>query len=202
MLRRRNPTAGGASVGAGIPPHHITAFSASSAHTQRASAKVRFRTEMLDEEEDMANLIRQRGNEYGSVTKRPRRCGWFDAVATRYAAELNGFNSLALTKLDVLDALAEIKVCVGYEINGKRVDTFPAVAQDLREIKPIYETLEGWQSETLGVTKIEDLPSKARAYVEFLSNSIGVEIGLISTGPERDQTILLQNSVMESWFKG
>ena len=91
----------------------------------------------------MANLIRQRGNEYGSVTKRPRRCGWFDAVSTRYAAELNGFDSVALTKLDVLDALEEIKVCVGYEINGERVDTFPAVAQDLASIKPIYETLEG-----------------------------------------------------------
>jgi adenylosuccinate synthase len=155
---------------------------------------------MLDEEEEMANLIRKRGNEYGSVTKRPRRCGWFDAVATKYAAELNGFNSLALTKLDVLDALDEIKVCVGYEIDGERVETFPAVSQELDKIKPIYENLEGWKSETLGVTKIEDLPAKAREYVEFLSNSINVEIGLISTGPERDQTIILQDSVMESWF--
>jgi adenylosuccinate synthase len=156
---------------------------------------------MLDSEEDMANLIRQRGNEYGSVTKRPRRCGWFDAVATKYAAELNGFNSVALTKLDVLDALDEIKVCIGYEIDGKRIDTFPAVSQELAKIKPIYETLEGWKSETLGITKIEELPTKAREYVEFLSNSIGVEIGLISTGPERDQTIILQDSVMESWFR-
>ncbi|MEP6901569.1 MAG: adenylosuccinate synthetase, partial [Actinomycetota bacterium] len=160
-----------------------------------------FPTEMLDAEEEMANLIRKRGNEYGSVTKRPRRCGWFDAVATKYAAELNGFDSLALTKLDVLDALEEIKVCVGYEIDGRRMDTFPAVSYDLAKIKPVYETLEGWQSETLGTTKIEDLPVKAREYVEFLSNSIGVEIGLISTGPERDQTIILPDSVMESWFK-
>jgi len=156
---------------------------------------------MLDTEEDMANLIRQRGNEYGSVTKRPRRCGWFDAVATKYAAELNGFDSLALTKLDVLDALERIKVCVGYEIDGKRVETFPAVSQDLQKIKPIYETLEGWKSETLGVTKFEDLPMKAREYVGFLSTSIGVEIGLISTGPERDQTIILPDSTMEGWFK-
>jgi adenylosuccinate synthase len=155
---------------------------------------------MLEEEETMANLIRQRGNEYGSVTKRPRRCGWFDAVATKYAAELNGFNSVALTKLDVLDALDEIKVCTGYEIDGEIIETFPAVSQDLQRIKPIYETLEGWKAETLGITKIEDLPVKAREYVDFLSNSIGVEIGLISTGPERDQTIILQNSVMESWF--
>jgi adenylosuccinate synthase len=196
-----NPTAGGASVGAGIPPHHITGVLGIVRTYATRVGEGPFPTEMLDSEENMANLIRQRGNEYGSVTKRPRRCGWFDAVATKYAAELNGFNSVALTKLDVLDALDEIKVCVGYEIDGKRVDTFPAVSQELAKIKPIYETLEGWKSETLGITKIEELPTKAREYVEFLSNSIGVEIGLISTGPERDQTIILQDSVMESWFK-
>lgn len=196
-----NPTAGGAAVGAGIPPHHITGVLGIVRTYATRVGEGPFPTEMLDAEEDMANLIRQRGNEYGSVTKRPRRCGWFDAVATRYAAELNGFNSVALTKLDVLDALDEIKVCVGYEIDGKRIDTFPAVSMDLAKIKPIYETLEGWKSETLGITDIEDLPAKAREYVEFLSKSIGVEIGLISTGPERDQTIILQDSVMESWFK-
>ncbi|HLM59239.1 MAG TPA: adenylosuccinate synthase [Pyrinomonadaceae bacterium] len=195
-----NPTAGGAAVGAGIPPHHITGVLGIVRTYATRVGEGPFPTEMLEEEEAMANLIRQRGNEYGSVTKRPRRCGWFDAVATKYAAELNGFNSVALTKLDVLDALEEIKVCVGYEIDGERIETFPAVSQDLQRIKPIYETLEGWKAETLGITKVEDLPAKAREYVEFLSNSIGVEIGLISTGPERDQTIILQNSVMESWF--
>jgi adenylosuccinate synthase len=195
-----NPTAGGASVGAGIPPHHITGVLGIVRTYATRVGEGPFPTEMLDVEEDTANLIRRRGNEYGSVTKRPRRCGWFDAVATKYAAELNGFNSIALTKLDVLDALEEIRVCVGYEIDGRRVDTFPAVAQDLRNIKPIYETLEGWKSETLGITKFAELPEKAREYVEFLSNSIGVEIGLISTGPERDQTIILQDSIMESWF--
>ncbi|HEY0428621.1 MAG TPA: adenylosuccinate synthase [Pyrinomonadaceae bacterium] len=196
-----NPTAGGASVGAGIPPHHITGVLGIVRTYATRVGEGPFPTEMLDEEEDIANLIRKRGNEYGSVTKRPRRCGWFDAVATKYAAELNGFDSVALTKLDVLDALDEIKVCVGYEIKGDKVDTFPAVANDLQQIKPIYETLEGWKTETLGITKIEDLPENARKYVEFLSNSIGVEIGLISTGPERDQTIILEDSVMEGWFK-
>jgi adenylosuccinate synthase len=196
-----NPTAGGASVGAGIPPHHISGVLGIVRTYATRVGEGPFPTEMLEREEDMANLIRQRGNEYGSVTKRPRRCGWFDAVATRYAAELNGFDSIALTKLDVLDALDEIKVCVGYQINGERVDTFPAVAQDLIAIEPIYATLEGWKSETVGITKLEDLPAKAREYVEFLSGSIGVEIGLISTGPERDQTIILPDSVMESWFK-
>lgn len=196
-----NPTAGGASVGAGIPPHHISGVLGIVRTYMTRVGEGPFPTEMTGDEEDMANLIRQRGNEYGSVTKRPRRCGWFDAIATRYAAELNGFNSLALTKLDVLDALEEIKVCVGYEIDGGRIETFPAVSQDLEKIKPIYETLPGWKSNTVGVTRIEDLPEKARDYVDFLSVSIGVEIGLISTGPERDQTIILPDSTMESWFK-
>jgi adenylosuccinate synthase len=160
-----------------------------------------FPTEMVDAEEDTANLIRQRGNEYGSVTKRPRRCGWFDAVATKYAAELNGFDSIALTKLDVLDALDEIKVCVGYEVDGKRIDTFPAVSHDLRMIKPVYETLAGWKADTLGTTEFDNLPARAQEYVRFLSDQIGVEIGLISTGPERDQTIILPESVMEGWFR-
>jgi adenylosuccinate synthase len=196
-----NPTAGGAAVGLGIPPHSITGVLGIVRTYATRVGEGPFPTEMLAEEEDMANLIRKRGNEYGSVTKRPRRCGWFDAVATRYATEINGFNSIALTKLDVLDALPEIKVCVGYKLRGEVIETFPSVSQDLEQIEPIYETLEGWQSETLGITKLEDLPTKAREYVEFLSKSIDVEIGLISTGPERNQTIIVENSVMENWLK-
>ncbi len=195
-----NPTAGGASVGAGIPPHHITGVLGIVRTYATRVGEGPFPTEMLDSEEPIAHLIRERGNEYGSVTKRPRRCGWFDAVATRYAAELNGFDSIALTKLDVLDELDEVKVCVAYEIEGRRIDTFPAVSHDLRQIKPVYETLEGWKSSTVGLTDFEKLPAKARSYVDFLSHSIGVEIGLISTGPERDQTILINDSVMEGWF--
>ncbi len=196
-----NPTAGGAAVGAGIPPHHISGVLGIVRTYATRVGEGPFPTEMLADEEEMANLIRTRGNEFGSVTKRPRRCGWFDALATRYAAELNGFNSMALTKIDVLDALDEIKVCVGYEIDGEKIDTFPAVSLDLQKIKPVYKTLKGWKSETLGITKLEDLPVNARKYVDFLSESVEVEIGLISTGPERDQTIILQDSVMESWFK-
>jgi adenylosuccinate synthase len=195
-----NPTAGGASVGAGIPPHHITGVLGIVRTYATRVGEGPFPTEMLDVEEDMANLIRQRGNEYGSVTKRPRRCGWFDAVSTRYAAELNGFDSVALTKLDVLDALEEIKVCVGYQIDDKRIDTFPAVSSELRQIVPVYATLPGWMSDTVGTTEFDLLPPNARKYVEFLSAEIGVEIGLISTGPERDQTIILRESVMEGWF--
>ena len=196
-----NPTAGGASVGAGIPPHHITGVLGIVRTYATRVGEGPFPTEMVDDEEETADLIRQRGNEYGSVTKRPRRCGWFDAVATRYAAELNGFDSVALTKLDVLDTLAKVRVCTGYEINGKRIDTFPAVSNELRLIKPIYETLPGWQSATEGITQFQELPENARRYVEFLSAQIGTEIGLISTGPERDQTIILEDSVMEGWFE-
>jgi len=195
-----NPTSGGASVGAGIPPHHITGVLGIVRTYATRVGEGPFPTEMLDDEETMANLIRERGNEYGSVTRRPRRCGWFDAVATRYAAELNGFDSVALTKLDVLDALDEVKVCVAYEIEGRPIDTFPAVSKELRSIKPVYETLPGWKSETLGITEFRELPKNARRYVESLSERIGVEIGLISTGPERDQTIILKESVMEGWF--
>ncbi|HBR58321.1 MAG TPA: adenylosuccinate synthase, partial [Blastocatellia bacterium] len=195
-----NPTAGGASVGAGIPPHHITGVLGIVRTYATRVGEGPFPTEMRDNEEEIANHIRERGNEYGSVTRRPRRCGWFDAVATRYAAELNGFDSVALTKLDVLDQLEEIKVCVRYKINGKETNTFPAVSNDLRTIEPIYETLPGWCSETAGITRFEELPEKAQGYVRFLSKCIGVEIGLISTGPERDQTIIPSGTVMASWF--
>lgn len=196
-----NPTAGGASVGAGIPPHHISGVLGIVRTYATRVGEGPFPTEMLDSEEDIAHLIRERGNEYGSVTKRPRRCGWFDAVATKYAAELNGFDSVALTKLDVLDAMDEIKVCVGYLIDGERIDTFPAVSSELRRIEPIYEVLEGWRSDTLGITEFEKLPPNAQNYVRFLSDKIGVEIGLISTGPERDQTIIMPGSTMDGWFK-
>ncbi len=195
-----NPTAGGASVGAGIPPHHISGVLGIVRTYATRVGEGPFPTEMLNGESSIATHIRERGNEYGSVTKRPRRCGWFDAVATRYASELNGFDSIALTKLDVLDELDEVKVCVGYSINGVHVDTFPAVSHDLRQIEPIYETLPGWNAATVGVTEYDALPENARKYVEYLSGSIGVEIGLISTGPERDQTIILKRSIMEGWF--
>ena len=194
--------AGGASIGTGLAPHRITGvLGIVRTYTTRVGEGP-FPTEMLEGEAELGHLIRERGREYGASTGRPRRCGWFDAFATRYAAELNGFNSVALTKLDVLDALDEIKVCTGYKLDGRTLDTFPAVAAELRRIEPIYETLPGWQTSTVGTTDLNDLPANARAYVAFLSRAIGVEIGLISTGPERDQTIIIRDSALGGWLNG
>jgi adenylosuccinate synthase len=193
---------GGAMVGTGLAPQHLTGvLGIVRTYTTRVGEGP-FPTEMLESEAELGQLIRERGREYGASTGRPRRCGWFDAFATRYAAEINGFTSVALTKLDVLDALDEIKVCVGYELDGKRCESLPAVSQDLRRVKPIYETLPGWKSETLGITDLNDLPRHARAYIDFLSQQIGVEIGLVSTGPERLQTIVVKDSALAGWFAG
>jgi adenylosuccinate synthase len=196
-----NTTVGGACVGTGLAPHRITGvLGIVRTYTTRVGEGP-FPTEMLEAEAEMGQLIRERGREYGASTGRPRRCGWFDAFATRYAAEINGFSSVALTKLDVLDALDEIKVCVGYNLNGKKCDSLPAVSHDLRAVEPIYETLPGWKSSTLGVTDLSELPRAAREYVNFLSNHIGVQIGLISTGPERTQTIVVRDSALAEWMR-
>jgi len=193
---------GGALVGTGLAPKRLNGvLGIVRTYTTRVGEGP-FPTEMLESESELGQLIRERGREYGASTGRPRRCGWFDAFATRYAAEINGFTSVALTKLDVLDALDEIKVCVGYNLNGKKCESLPAVSQDLRRIEPIYETLPGWKSETLGITDLRELPPKAREYINFLSNQIGVEIGLVSTGPERSQTIIVRESAVAGWIRG
>src|SRR5436305_7638734 len=192
---------GGALVGTGLAPKRLNGvLGIVRTYTTRVGEGP-FPTEMLESESELGQLIRERGREYGASTGRPRRCGWFDAFATRYAAEINGFTSVALTKLDVLDALDEIKVCVGYNLDGKRCDSLPSVSQDLRRVEPVYETLPGWKSSTLGVTELDELPKAARAYVDFLSDKIGVEIGLVSTGPERTQTIVVKDSAVSGWLK-
>ncbi len=194
-------TAGGASIGTGLAPHRITGvLGIVRTYTTRVGEGP-FPTEMLEGEAELGQLIRERGREYGASTGRPRRCGWFDAFATRYAAELNGFTSVALTKLDVLDTLDQIKVCTGYRLDGRDLESFPAVSQDLRRIEPVYETLPGWNTSTEGITDLEKLPAHARGYVEYLSRAIDVEIGLVSTGPERAQTILCRDSALDQWLK-
>ena len=193
-------TAGGASIGTGLAPHRITGvLGIVRTYTTRVGEGP-FPTEMLEGEAELGQLIRERGREYGASTGRPRRCGWFDAFATRYAAEINGFTSVALTKLDVLDALDEIKVCTGYRLAGRTLDSFPAVSQDLRRIEPIYATLPGWKTSTEGITDVDNLPPQARRYIDFLSREINVEIGLVSTGPERGQTIIYSDSALGKWL--
>src|SRR3954451_4960576 len=193
-------TAGGASIGLGLAPQRLTGvLGIVRTYTTRVGEGP-FPTEMLKGVEGLGQMIRERGREYGAVTRRPRRCGWFDDVATGYAAEINGFVCDALTKLDVLDTLDEMIVCTGYELDGQEIDYYPAVSQDLRRVEPVYETLPGWKSSTLGITDLTELPRAAREYVNFLSNQIGVQIGLVSTGPERSQTIIVRESALAEWL--
>ena len=192
---------GGACVGTGLAPQRITGvLGIVRTYTTRVGEGP-FPTEMVEAEAELGQLIRERGREYGASTGRPRRCGWFDAFATRYAAEINGFTSVALTKLDVLDTLDEIKVCTGYRLDGRDLESLPAVSHDLRRVQPVYETLSGWKTSTLGTTDLDGLPKAARTYVDFLSSKIGVEIGLVSTGPERSQTIVVKDSAVSRWLR-
>jgi adenylosuccinate synthase len=192
--------AGGAIIGTGLAQNRLSGvLGIVRTYTTRVGEGP-FPTEMLEGEAELGQMIRERGREYGASTGRPRRCGWFDAFATRYAAEINGFTSVALTKLDVLDTLDEVKVCTGYRLDGRLCESLPAVSQDLRRVEPVYATLPGWQSSTLGMTEMSSLPPKARDYVEFLSSQIGVEIGLVSTGPERSQTIIVRDSALGGWL--
>jgi adenylosuccinate synthase len=194
-------TSGGACAGLGLAPQKISGvLGIVRTYTTRVGEGP-FPTEMLEGEAEIGQMIRERGHEYGVSTGRPRRCGWFDAFATRYAAEINGFDTVALTKLDILDALDEIKVCTGYRLGGRECDSFPAVSHELREVEPVYETLPGWKTSTEGTTDLDELPHAARDYVEFISERIGVPVGLVSTGPERGQTILVRDSALAEWLK-
>ncbi|MBZ5673235.1 MAG: adenylosuccinate synthase [Acidobacteriia bacterium] len=183
--------AGGACTGLGVPPTKIQGvIGVSKAYITRVGTGP-FPSETNDTAGD---LLRREGKEYGSVTGRPRRCGWFDVPLLRYTAMVNGFDSLFITKLDVLDQLAKIPVCVGYWLDGKEVEDMPATYRSLEGIEPLYEKMPGWQTSTRGVTRYEDLPEKAQAYLKFLEERSGVEIGAISTGPERTETIIRAGS--------
>ena len=147
---------------------------------------------------EIADLLRARGNEYGAVTGRPRRCGWFDAVALRYAAGVNGLEALVITKLDILDHLAEIPVGVGYELDGKPLESFPAEIEVLERVKIRYRKVSGWQQPTFGIKRFEKLPAKAQDYLNFLAEQVGVPIVMVSTGPERDQAIWMEHARAEA----
>mgnify|MGYP005842032499 CR=1 FL=1 len=184
-------SAGGACTGTGVAPTRIGGIlGVSKAYITRVGGGP-FPTELHGE---AGERIRKAGNEYGAVTGRPRRCGWFDVPLLRYTAAVNGFDSLVITKLDVLDAEKEIPVCTGYRCGGREVAEMPATRREMESVEPVYESLPGWQASTRGVSRFEGLPQKAQSYLRYLEAMTGVEIGCVSTGPERNQTIIVPGS--------
>jgi adenylosuccinate synthase len=193
-----NATVGGAATGLGLPPNRITgALGITKAYTTRVGGGP-FPTELLD---DHGAYLQKRGNEYGAVTGRPRRTGWFDAAVVRYSVMLNGFDALALTKLDVLDEFDEIRIATGYRCRGESLTGIPYGANVLAECEPVYETLPGWKKATNGTTRFEDLPSAARDYVLRLEELCGAPAALISTGPDRAETIIRESLPVSNWMK-
>ena len=186
-----NASAGGACTGTGVPPTRITGvIGVSKAYTTRVGAGP-FPTESLDGAGDQ---IRKRGNEFGAVTGRPRRCGWFDVPLLRYSAAINGLDSLVITKLDVLDEFDNIPVCVGYRIGKQEVAEMPPTVKEIARVEPVYECLPGWKQSTFGMTTYDQLPLRAKEYLAFVEYRTGVEVGCVSTGPERNQTIVKPGS--------
>jgi adenylosuccinate synthase len=187
-------TAGGASTGTGVGPTAIrTVISVTKAYVTRVGGGP-FPTEIHDAAGD---LLRARGHEYGAVTGRPRRCGWLDIPMLRYSNQVNGAEWLVITKLDVLDELEEIPICIGYEIDGKITDEIPADVRGLEAIKPQYTVLKGWRQSTEGITEYDKLPKAAQEYLAFQERESGAKIGMVSTGPDRDQTIVLPEFAAE-----
>ena len=179
-----------AATGSGTGPNRINyILGITKAYTTRVGSGP-FPTELNDE---IGESLGRRGKEFGTVTSRKRRCGWFDGVLVRQTIKISGINGIALTKLDVLDELDEIKMCVGYELDGKKIDYLPTTSEDQFNIKPIYKTYPGWKSKTQGIRNLKDLPDKARRYIHALEDFIGARISSISTSPERDDTILVED---------
>ena len=186
--------AGGACTGTGVAPTKISGIvGVSKAYITRVGSGP-FPSEDLTE---VGERIRKAGNEFGAVTGRPRRCGWFDVPLLRYTAEVNGFDSLIITKLDVLDELESIPVCVAYEIDGKKVTHMPSSTRGMETIRPVYEHLPGWKTVTRGTTTLSALPQQAKDYLRFLEEKTGVEIGSVSNGPERSETMIVPGSRLE-----
>jgi adenylosuccinate synthase len=197
FITSSSTTAGGAATGTGVPPTRIDGIlGVAKAYTTRVGSGP-LPTEMSG---PIADAIRARGNEYGATTGRPRRCGWFDAVVLRYAVRVNGYDTVALTKLDVLDQCETIKVCTGYRYRGEILTEFPPEETVLKGVEPVYEELSGWGTPTGGVKNEHDLPAKARRYLERLEELVGVPFCLISTGAARDETIVCEASPLLRWF--
>ncbi len=178
--------AGGISTGLGIGPKHVhKVLGVSKAYATRVGSGP-FPSELKDATGD---TIRNRGKEFGSVTGRPRRCGWLDLVALNYASQINAMDALCITKLDILDEFQEIAVCIEYELNGKRLHEFPASNDDVEGCKPVFRAFPGWKCNTYGLRKLADLPMNARKYLEFIEEFLKVPVAMISTSPERDDTV-------------
>lgn len=185
-----NASAGGVCTGLGIGPTRIQqVLGVAKAYTTRVGEGP-LPTEFSP---DLDEMMRIMGREYGATTGRPRRCGWLDALVVRKSVRVNGAESLAITKLDVLDGLERLRICVGYQYRGRTLSEFPNQIEVLQECEPVYEQLEGWQKETRAVRRIEDLPREARKYLNRIEELVGVKISIVSVGPRRDETILLEN---------
>ena len=187
-----NPTSGGACIGSGLSPRDIDCVvGVIKAYTTRVGEGP-FPTELynaVDRMDEDGKIMAERGHEFGAVTKRPRRTGWYDAVVARYAQQINGVDYWALTKLDVMDVFEKIRICVAYELDGKRIDYMPTSSAELARVKPVYEEMDGWMCETSNITRMEDLPPQAKAYVDRLVELSGGKLGILSIGPARESTL-------------
>ncbi len=184
-----NSSGVGVPAGSGLPPRWIhRVIGVAKCYSTRVGGGP-FPTE---QDNDVGEHIRQLGNEFGTTTGRPRRCGWFDAVAVRYTARLSGVDALAMMMLDVLSELAEIRICTAYQIRGQKIDYFPSHVDDLRQVEPVYETMPGWQSDITGARSVDDLPKPALDYVRRISQLVGIPVEVISIGPDRAQTIFCE----------
>src|SRR6187431_331192 len=193
-----NATIGGACTGLGIPPRAINGvLGVAKAYLTRVGEGP-FPTELFGE---MGDRLRETGMEYGASTGRPRRCGWYDAVAIRYAVRINGIDSIALTKLDVLDGLETIEICTGYKIGDRTVTEFPSDLNSCGPITPIYESWPGWTAPTKGAKSYSQLPAEAQRYIKRLEDVSGVPVGLVSTGSDRNETIVRDDGVVATWLK-
>lgn len=183
-----HPIAGGACIGAGVGPTKISKVIGTVKAYSTRVGEGPFPTELLDE---IGDHIREAGHEYGTTTGRPRRCGWLDACVVRYAGYVSGIDYMAITRLDILDKLKTLKMCVGYKYNGQILNEFPASLKVMGKVEPVYEEMPGWETDISGVRKYEDLPVNARKYLERLSEVTGIKLGIVSVGPSREQTMIL-----------
>jgi adenylosuccinate synthase len=191
-----NASIGGVCTGLGIPPRAIGGvLGVAKAYTTRVGEGP-LPTELSGE---LAERLRESGQEYGASTGRPRRCGWYDAVVVRYSARLNGLDAIALTKLDVLDGLPEIRICTGYRTTAGVVTEFPADLRVLASAQPVYDTLPGWSQPTKGIREFDRLPAEARQYIRRLEETTGVDCAIVSTGSDREDTIVKPGSVVDGW---